>query len=118
MPWGEKEGAITGISATLRFVDWDEDGDVDVLAMDIENASVWFQERCPNGTFRLHQLADFPGIETENVAAEWGERGHYYFFAESLRFEVVDWDGDFSRQTCLIVFVCLFQSRACFLFVC
>ena len=93
--WGE-EGSISGTSSTLRFVDWDKDGDVDVLAMDTEKGSVWFQERSPNGTFRLHRLSNFPGMEKEHVAAE---------------FEVVDWDGDSSRQARFdhVCFVCSMQ---------
>eukprot|EP00435_Cladocopium_sp_Y103_P060611 s97_g22.t1 len=62
---------------TLRLVDWDADGDVDVLASDA--GSIWFHERLPGDVFRKHELLNL----TEFTPKEG-----------QSRFEVADWDGD------------------------
>eukprot|EP00438_Fugacium_kawagutii_P017000 Skav232630 [mRNA] locus=scaffold12:172875:181436:+ [translate_table: standard] len=60
---------------TIRFADWDGDGDTDVLIGD--GGSIWFHERLSNDTFSKHELVKL------DAERQW-----------LSRFEVADWDGD------------------------
>jgi hypothetical protein len=84
---------------TLRLVDWDADGDVDVLASDA--GSIWFHERLPGDVFRKHELLNL----TEFTPREGQSRFDFWscFLPSKTpsncnfptgRFEVADWDGD------------------------
>ena len=63
---------------TLRFADWDGDGDTDVLVGD--GGSIWFHERLSNGTFRKNELVQLHAREGQLQS----------------RFEVADWNGHLS----------------------
>ena len=60
---------------TIRFADWDGDGDTDVLVGD--GGSIWFHERLSNDAIRKHELVQLHAREGQLLS----------------RFEVADWDG-------------------------
>lgn len=62
---------------TIRFADWDSDGDTDVLVGD--GGSIWFYERLSNDTFSKHELVKLRAQEGPAVRL--------------TGFEVADWDG-------------------------
>eukprot|EP00435_Cladocopium_sp_Y103_P059516 s1118_g21.t1 len=66
--------------ATLRFADWDSDGDMDVLVT--ENNSLWLYERLLGDVFEKHKLIS---SHVDPIFSSWRMR---------QRFEVADWDGD------------------------
>ena len=77
---------------TLRFADWDSDGDMDILVADSEYVSpylfgrdpekrwLWLYERRPGDVFEKKRLMDL-------VFTRGGDQNKY-------KVEVADWDGD------------------------
>ncbi|CAK9117949.1 unnamed protein product [Durusdinium trenchii] len=77
---------------TVRFADWDGDGDTDVLVG--EAGAIWLHERLSQNTFQKRQLLK---LEAQHP----GELFNHLFqyppppvAARQNRFEVVDWDGN------------------------
>ena len=70
--WGVDGSSFGG---TLRFADWDGDGDTDILVGD--GGSIWFHERLSKDALRKHELVQLHAREGQLQS----------------RFEVADWDG-------------------------
>lgn len=93
-------------------MDWDQDGDTDVLVGAGPGETIWFHERLSNESFIPHQLLHLPKRGPEipkGYLDSWsvGKRDQVWdeYLNSTFRFDVADWDGDSKK----IIFKHVFQ---------